>query len=274
MINLLYCGNDKVFDGMMISLLSIIKYTSQPLNVYVMTMDLSALDEKNCPVTEKQTGYLERLIQEKNPESRIHLIDITEMFQKDMAGSPNLKNFYTPYTLVRLYADLVEELPDKILYLDTDTVAHDNIEPIFEIDLEGYEFAGVIDYLGKVFIKYNYMNAGILYLNLPQIRKTGVFEKSRRMCREKKMFFPDQTALNRTVERKKFIPVRYNEQRRLRKNTVIQHFCKSIRWIPFYHTVNVKPWQVEELHKVYKLHAYDDILEAYLKQKELYGQIE
>lgn len=270
MINLLYCGNDKVFDGMLISLLSITKYVSQPVMVYVMTMDLTELDEKNRPVTQRQVGYLEQLIQKKNAKSRIRLIDITDRFRKDMGDSPNLKNFYTPYTLVRLYADLIEDLPDRILYLDTDTVANDSIEPIFDIDLEGYEFAGVIDYLGKVFIKYNYMNAGVLYLNLPQIRKTGVFAKSRELCRNKKMFFPDQTALNRTVKRKKFIPVRYNEQRRRRKNTVIQHFCKSIRWLPFYHTVNVKPWQVEAVHGVYKLHAYDDILEQYLAEKARY----
>jgi lipopolysaccharide biosynthesis glycosyltransferase len=269
MINLLYCGNDKVFDGMMISLLSIMKHTTEPIHVYVMTMDLREIDEKNRPVTTEQTTYLLSMLREKNPESTMKLIDITEMFKADMIDSPNLKNFYTPYTLVRLYADLVEGLPDKLLYLDTDTVANKDISPIFDIDIEGYEFAGVIDYLGKIFIRYNYMNAGILYLNLPQIKKTGVFLKSRQMCKNKKMFFPDQTALNRAVLKKKFIPVRYNEQRKLRKNTVIQHFCKSIRLLPYYHTVNIKPWQVEDVRSIYKIHAYDDILDDYLRRKRL-----
>ena len=40
MINLMFCGNYKVIDGMIISLLSIVKYCKKPLNIFVLTMDL------------------------------------------------------------------------------------------------------------------------------------------------------------------------------------------------------------------------------------------
>lgn len=266
MINLLYCGNNKVFDGMLVSLLSIIKYTSSQINVYVITMDLREIDERNIPVSEDQIAFLENVIKEKNTESSIKRIDVTELFLNDMKNSPNLTNSYTPYTLTRLYADQCKELPDRILYLDTDTIARTDISSVFSYDISDYEFAGVIDYLGKVFIRYNYMNAGVLFLNLDKIRERETFAKAIHMCKNKKMWFPDQTALNRVVKKKMFLPTRYNEQRKLRNNTVIQHFCKSIRWFPFFHTVNVKPWQVNEMHTIHHLYAYDDILKEYQKR--------
>ena len=52
MINLMFCGNDKIYDGLLISLLSIVKYNKEPLNINVITVDLSDIDEKYTPITE------------------------------------------------------------------------------------------------------------------------------------------------------------------------------------------------------------------------------
>jgi lipopolysaccharide biosynthesis glycosyltransferase len=265
MIPVLYCGNDKVFDGILISLLSITKYTAAPLGVYIMTVDLQDINAEYKPVTGAQRSFLESVVRRVNADSFVCLIDVTEQFRSEMLGSPNMITNYTPYTLVRLFADIVSGLPDKILYLDTDTMAHADISPVFDIDIDGYEFAAARDYLGKIFIRYDYQNAGVLLLNLVQIRKTGFFVQVRAFCRTKRMWFPDQTALNRLVPKKKFMSSRYNEQRKLHEDTVIQHFCKSIRLLPFYHTINIKPWEIERLHRIYHLHAYDDILDEYLE---------
>ena len=162
-----------------------------------------------------------------------------------------------------LFADKIPNIPSRILYLDTDTIMHGDISPVFETDIENYEFGAAIDFLGKFFIRYNYQNAGVLLLNMDKIRETGLFEKARNLVRRKKMAFPDQDALNKLVLKKKFISTKYNEQRMLHKKTVVHHFCKSIRWFPFFHTVNIKPWEVEKVKKVYKLHCYDDVLAEY-----------
>ncbi len=262
-INLMYCGNHKVFDGLLISLLSMTKYTKEPISVFVITMDLQELNPEYKPITQNQIAYLEKMIKEVNPNSLIKLFDITEIFLKETKDSPNLKNSYTPYTLARLYADKIPDLPDKILYLDTDTIMHGDISSVFEIDIEDYEFAAAIDFLGKFFLHYNYQNAGVLLLNLEKIRETKLFERARNLIKTKKMAFPDQTSLNLLVKKKKFISTKYNEQRKLHKNTVVHHFCKSIRLFPFFHTVNIKPWNVEKVRNVYKLHCYDDVLNEY-----------
>ena len=77
------------------------------------------------------------------------------------------------------------------------------------------------------------------------------------------MAFLDQDAINRTVKERYFIPYIYNVQRNMKKRTVIKHFCKTIRWLPFYHTSNIKPWNVEGVHKTLKLHCFDDVLLDY-----------
>lgn len=41
MISLLYCGNDRVFRGLLISLLSVASHTQEALDVHLLTMDLT-----------------------------------------------------------------------------------------------------------------------------------------------------------------------------------------------------------------------------------------
>ena len=262
-INLMYCGNDKVFDGLLISLLSLTKYTKSQIQVFVLTMDLQGLNPNYRKIANNQIEYLEEMLKEVNPESSIMLFDITKIFQEEIKESPNINSKYTPYTLARLFADKIPNIPSRILYLDTDTIFHGDISSIFETYMEDFEFAAAIDFLGKFFIRYNYQNAGVLLLNMDKIKETELFEKARTLIRKKKMAFPDQDALNKLVLKKKFISTKYNEQRMLHKNTVIHHFCKSIRWFPFFHTVNIKPWEVEKVKKVYKLHCYDEVLAEY-----------
>ena len=256
MISLLYCGNDKVFRGLLISLLSVASHTREALDVHLLTMDLTDRNPAFRPITEEQSIFLEKILHEKHPESRI------ELFLSEMKDSPNLDSVYTPYTLLRLFSDLLP-LPERVLYLDTDTAAIGDVRPLFEYDMKDCEYAGALDYLGKVFINPRYINAGVLLLDLEKIRQTGFFKKARGLVAEKKLPFPDQDAVNRLAKKKCFLPRGYNEQRRMRKDTVIRHFSKSIRWLPFYHTVNVKPWEIDRLHTIYHTYEFDDVLAEY-----------
>ena len=68
MINLMLCGNDKVFDGMLITLLSISKHTDEALNVYLMTMDLREEDPRFKKIEEKHRKTIEDVLKKKNKE--------------------------------------------------------------------------------------------------------------------------------------------------------------------------------------------------------------
>lgn len=134
---------------------------------------------------------------------------------------------------------------------------------------------GSLDYYGKWFfknkkIKFNYINSGVLLLNLEKIRQTKLFKRAREMCKEKKMFMPDQSSINKLSVGKKIEQRKYNEQRRLKKDTVFQHFTTSFRLLPFFHKVTIKPWNIDKVHKKLKIFEYDDILYGYMSiQKEI-----
>ena len=75
---------------------------------------------------------------------------------------------------------------------------------------------------------------------------------------------PDQSALNKLASAKKIMPRKYNEQRILKEDTVLQHFTTTFRFFPWIHTVSVKPWEKEKMHSILKLYEYDELLEQYM----------
>lgn len=257
MIALLYCGNRAVFPGMLLSLLSVTEHCKAPLWVHILTMDLTDTDARFTPVTEKQAAFLETTLQKVNGESRVTLHDCGALYRETLADSPNAATGYTPYTLLRLLIDRLPALPERLLYLDTDTVALADITPLYTFDLAGREFAAARDFLGKFFIHPRYMNAGVMLFSLPALRESDLLTKARALCCRKKLPFPDQDVLNRLARRKRFLPRRFNEQFRERDDTVIRHFSKTIRLFPVFHTVNVKPWDIDGIHAQYHTTRYD-----------------
>jgi len=273
MLPIIYSGNKGIFDGVLISLLSVIENTSDTVNVYIFTMDLAEQNEKFLPITPFQCEYLDNMCKEKNPDSFVKLVDVGEYYKESLIDSPNTKTSYTPYTFLRLYADRVDYLPDKVLYLDTDTICAKDISELVETDISNYEFAGSLDYYGKHFISPDYINAGVLLLNLKKIRETGLFRKCLDMLKEKKIFLPDQTALNKMAESKLIIDGIFNEQKDYKDdNTVIQHFAKTIKWIPYFHTKNIKPWHTEKVKKELT-DKYNKILDIYEQRKKDFKEI-
>ena len=261
MINIELCGNRKVYDGMLMSLLSIIKNTNEELNVYVLTMDLHELDERFVPITDEQIETLNKVVKTKNELSKVQKIDITKKFKSEMLHGKNMKTHYTPYIFVRLFSDVIEELPDKILYIDTDIICYKDIKEL--LDISQYELAVATDCIGRKAINKKYMNSGVILMNLKRIRKTESFEKAREMCNNKWMMMPDQSAIYRCCKEKLYLPDKYNEQKARKEDTVIRHFSMTIRWLPIFHLVNIKPWNVEKVHEKYHIFDYEDIIEQY-----------
>ena len=69
MINLLLCGNKKVFDGALTQLISMTKRTQETINCYILTMDLSRLKPEYVCITDEQVEFLNEVIKSKNPQN-------------------------------------------------------------------------------------------------------------------------------------------------------------------------------------------------------------
>ena len=262
-ISVCYSGNKRVFPGLLLSVLSLAKFTDRPLRVYALTMDLHEVDPSFIPFSEEQIAVLDAVLKEKNPESAAIRIDVSHKFRAELADGKNTENFYTPYTLLRLYMDGFEMFPDKIVYLDIDTMCASDIGQLYDVDLGDAEYGAVLDHMGKFWINRHYCNAGVLLLNLARIRETKLFARAREYVYTHKMMMPDQTALHRLCTKRVYLPRRFNEQRDLRDDTVVKHFCRGIRWVPFFHIYNYKQWERDKVHKKLKIFYFDDLYEKF-----------
>ena len=266
-MKILMCGNDNVFRGMLLAMLSVTKHTSRGIDLYIGTMELTELDERYTPVTEEMCQVLESVLKAANPLSRVRLLRFDDSFRRELIDSKNLDVSYTPYTMVRLFADEIEEIGDKLLYLDTDVMARGDISELYETELGNAHMAGARDFFGKFFFSPSYLNAGVLLFNMRTMREDGIFLRCRRLCNDKKLFLLDQNALNRFAKRKVILNRRFNEQHKTKKDTLIRHYAMTIKWFPYFHTETVKPWQPELIRDKLGDVGYEDIYAEYERIK-------
>ena len=269
MVDILFCGNIGVFDGMLTTALSLVKRTEskEPFCFHLFTMDVSHLKDNYVPITQKQVAFLEKVVKSYNPENQVRLFDVTDLYRQYFSGCPNEGAYCSPYTLIRLFADLIPGIPDKLLYLDIDLLFQHDVHLLYDTDVEGYEYAAARDHYGKYILNPNYVNAGVILFNMKECRRTGLFDKARKWIQRKKLTFADQSAIIRSTTRKKMLPQRFNDQKFLHKHTVVRHFSKRLFYLPYPHTDNIKQWHVDRVHKVFGYHQFDDILDEYLKLK-------
>lgn len=271
-MNILFSGNDNVFDGILTCMLSIFKRTKSkdPFNFYILTMDVSRVKPEYIAVKDEKIAFLQEVAKEYHPQNKIIKIDVTDIYEREFANCPNEQCYCSPYTLLRLFIDLIPEIPDKILYLDVDILLNREIEILYNIDLEDYEYAAARDHYGKYLIHPNYINAGVLLFNMPVVKETRLFEKARELIKTKKLLFADQSAIYRSTTKKKMLPQRFNDQKFLHKHTVVRHFSKRLFYLPYPHTDNIKQWHVSKVHSVFRYEQFDDVLYEYIYLKGKY----
>lgn len=261
MLNILYCGDNGVCEGVFLSALSICKNINEALNFYILT---ASIDTRSA-IPQSFADKLQATIEKKNINNNVTLIDISEMF-KNYLPLANMGTRFTPHCMLRLFADIVTEIPDRILYLDADVLCRADFKDFYYSDISHIEIAGVPDRYGKWFfgniLKHNYLNSGVLLMNMANIRQSSLFKKCRELCRDKKMFMPDQSALNKLAVKCK-VPAKYNAQGKIKTNTVFKHFTTFFRFFPYIRAVTIKPWHTDKLHSELKIFEFDDILEEY-----------
>ena len=274
MINILFSGNGKVLDGVITCMLSIFKRseTTEPFCFYIFTMDITRIKPEYTAISESEISYLDKIAKSYNPENRVIRVDVGDLYEQEFAYCPNEMAYCSPYTLLRLFADMVPGMPDKLLYLDVDIMFNRDVRLLYDIDIEGYEYAAARDHYGKYLINPNYINAGVLLFNLKEMKKTGLLEKARHWIKTKKLVFADQSAIIRSTTKKKMLPQKFNDQKFLHKHTVIRHFSKRLFYLPYPHTDNIKQWMVGKVHKTFGYYTFDDILFEYIYLKKKFEE--
>ena len=87
MINILLCGNKKVFDGAITQLLSIVNRTKEPINYYIFTMDVTRIKEDYVKITDHQIELLRKIATSRNQKSSVKLFDVTDIYEEEFKES-------------------------------------------------------------------------------------------------------------------------------------------------------------------------------------------
>lgn len=102
-------------------------------------------------------------------------------------------------------------LEKKVIYLDTDLLVLDDLKSLYDIDVRDHLIAGVLDPDGvKTDIinknDLNYINSGVMLMNLEQFRKINYQEKIKDIfIGNKNKILGDQCIFNKLTENKKLI---------------------------------------------------------------------
>ena len=162
-MNILFCGDSHAEDGILIATLSLLKNASAPLHLYILTMQAEGYEAFN----EQAFNLIKKIIKEKDPNNTAELIDCTELFKKEPPRA-NMETRFTPYAMLRLFADQIPQIPDRILYLDDDIIIRKDISDFYDQDLTNTELVGVLDFWGRFFFHnihthktFDYLNSGV-----------------------------------------------------------------------------------------------------------------
>lgn len=131
-------------------------------------------------------------------EDQQTLLNTQEDYENCQVNIIDMKNSYREVSVVRHLSTaayyrlkLPSLLPniDKILYIDGDTIAQQDLAQLYNIDIDNYYIAGVKDldafairgneYVNQIGIKSceQYVNSGVLLMNLKKMREDNLEEK-------------------------------------------------------------------------------------------------
>ena len=63
-MNILFCGDKNIQNGLLIAVISLLEHTKEDLDVYVLTLDMSVNDKHYEPIDGRLSDYCNTIIEE------------------------------------------------------------------------------------------------------------------------------------------------------------------------------------------------------------------
>lgn len=155
-----------------------------------------------------------------------------QYFPKD---SVNYNNMFTHIGLLKVCYQVLLPI-DKVIHLDADTIINGSLKPMWEIDLKDKWYAMTPEYKGRYKpFGDKYYNAGIMLLNLEELRKADIQGKMMHYLNTVRQPWCEQDAFNKYgIENNKIVDldVRFNENQvtGYTDEPVIIHYCAVTNW--------------------------------------------
>ena len=203
----------------------------------------------------------------------IEFVDLNTQL-KEIRGKLYTRNYFSNTTYFRLFIPELYPQYEKALYIDSDTAILADVADLYNEDMGDNLVAGVPDgavqtievfqhYVEKVVgvVDYNnYFNAGILLMNLEELRKYKFQEKFLYLLEKVKFeVAQDQDYLNRLCKgRVKLLDASWN------KMPVMGEDDNNIRIV--HYNLGFKPWYFDDV-------PYQEYFWKYAEKTEFYNKI-
>ena len=257
-MNIFFAVNDDYVKYLLVALLSILKNNvEEKIHFYIISKDITE-ESKN------KIGLLRKIY--SNFEIK-YLVPGMSLF-KDLKLNIEYITIETYFRYI--IADLVPDI-SKCLYLDADIVVNGKLKDFYDTDIENFYCAGVEDlFINGICYKKEigftdddlYVNAGVLLINLENIRKDNMISKLfyNNLQLKDKITYQDQDVINITFKNKileansiyNFTGTNVRREKNKRKSAVIIHY-----------TGERKPWMNNCRNKMKFLwRYYNDLVDT------------
>lgn len=209
MLNVVFASDENYVPYLSVALISLLKNNYNDFD----TINIFILDNG---ITKNSQKKLLTISEEYNS----NLIFIKPKMEELTNLNSEISSRLPLSTFSRLFLDkLLPHSIDKVIYMDCDILVLDSIKNMYNNNLKDYFCAGVIEQVQpaiKKQIKFkekdNYINAGIILINLDRWRKENVSEKFIKFINtHPKLYDADQSVINGSLKNEiLFLNPRYN----------------------------------------------------------------
>ena len=250
MKNILFCGKKEKFDGILTSMLSILKRSDfdNEYTFYIYTIN----NEQNDPIVDKQIEFLNDIAVGFNASSKVVKIDVTDIYNKEYTDSKTL-NYYSSTALMRMLVDLVPNMPEKLLYVDANLIFNKDINMVYDINIDNFEFGVGHDLKCSI-------DSEIVLLNLKKIKENNTLVKTREIVKNNEVVSIFDEAVVKVTDNYLPISKYINKEKVLQNKNIIKEFLK---------VVAEKRYSVND-DKVLNNKKFSDIYEEYKELKNIY----
>lgn len=225
--------------------------------------------------TNVQKGHMDQIKKYESQNVNIEFVDLSYYIEK-VKDKLYTRDYYTNTTYFRLFLPELYPQYDKVLYLDSDIIVLGDISELYNTDMGTNLVAAAPDDIiqtNKVFQDYaelvvgvakyqHYFNAGVLLMNLDELRKFNFQEKFLYLLEKVKFSVAqDQDYLNRlckgrvTLVSHDWDVMPYVNEETKPEDIKIVHYNFAY-----------KPWHFEDV-------TYSEYFWKYAKETEFYDEI-
>lgn len=200
LMNVLFAANDIVYSGLELAIYTLLSHNKN-VNIYIFTMDCDIYNEQEGrgvlyrSLLDWQKDRLFKIVKYLGQgHSNLCIKDVHDLYMEYLDKSVNRYTSFTPYTALRLLADIALPYVNDLWYFDCDVTINGNIEEYYNTYIRkgcpyaAYVTPGACDGKGE-------MVAGVMFMNLAEMRSTNFLERARFNYNHNEYNYPDQCAI-------------------------------------------------------------------------------